>query len=127
MGDAGRKAELYEQFARVGKALASPKRLELLDLLAQGERSVEVLACEAGLRLTSPIATSPATSCETAGPDTPVRRARSLAASDSRPIARSARYWASVSRGRCAASSRSIQRDTSGATATRASAASSGL
>ena len=53
MGDAGRKAELYEQFARVGKALASPKRLELLDLLAQSERSVEVLACEAGLRVTS--------------------------------------------------------------------------
>jgi rhodanese-related sulfurtransferase len=53
MGDVQRKAELYEQFARVGKALASPKRLELLDLLAQGERSVEVLAREAGLGLTS--------------------------------------------------------------------------
>lgn len=37
---------LYEQFARVGKALASPHRLELLDVLAQGERSVEVLAQE---------------------------------------------------------------------------------
>ena len=44
MGDARRKADLYEQFARVGKALASPRRLELLDLLAQGERSVEGLA-----------------------------------------------------------------------------------
>ncbi|MHB8595838.1 MAG: ArsR/SmtB family transcription factor [Ktedonobacteraceae bacterium] len=40
---------LYEQFARVGKALASPRRLELLDVLAQGERSVEVLAQEAGM------------------------------------------------------------------------------
>lgn len=40
---------LYEQFARVGKALASGHRLELLDLLAQGERSVEELAAEAGL------------------------------------------------------------------------------
>jgi rhodanese-related sulfurtransferase len=38
------KQPLYEQFARVGKALASPSRLELLDLMAQGERSVEALA-----------------------------------------------------------------------------------
>ena len=40
---------LYEQFARVGKALANPHRLELLDVLAQGERSVEVLAQETGI------------------------------------------------------------------------------
>jgi rhodanese-related sulfurtransferase len=53
MGDQERKAELYEQFARIGKALASPKRLELLDLLAQGKRSVEDLAEQAGLRLGS--------------------------------------------------------------------------
>jgi rhodanese-related sulfurtransferase len=53
MGDRQRKAELYEQFARVGKAMASPRRLELLDLLAQGERSVEDLAAEAGLGLSS--------------------------------------------------------------------------
>ncbi len=53
MGDAERKAELYEQFARVGRALASPKRLELLDLLAQGERNVDDLAIQAGLGLTS--------------------------------------------------------------------------
>lgn len=38
------KDELYAQFARVGHALASPKRLELLDLLAQGERTVEDIA-----------------------------------------------------------------------------------
>jgi DNA-binding transcriptional ArsR family regulator len=38
------KANLYEQFALVGKALASPARLELLDLIGQGERSVEDLA-----------------------------------------------------------------------------------
>src|SRR5438034_4308635 len=38
------KDPLYEQFARVGKVLSSPKRLELLDLLLQGERSVETLA-----------------------------------------------------------------------------------
>lgn len=43
------KSALYEQFARLGKALASPARLELLDLLAQGERSVEDLAREADL------------------------------------------------------------------------------
>jgi rhodanese-related sulfurtransferase len=53
MGDARHKAELYEQFARVGKALASPRRLELLDLLAQGERSVEDLAGAASLGVTS--------------------------------------------------------------------------
>jgi rhodanese-related sulfurtransferase len=38
------KQRIYEQFARIGKALASPQRLELLDLLGQGERSVEALA-----------------------------------------------------------------------------------
>lgn len=35
---------MYEQFARVGKAFSSPKRLEVVDLLAQGERSVEEVA-----------------------------------------------------------------------------------
>jgi rhodanese-related sulfurtransferase/DNA-binding transcriptional ArsR family regulator len=40
---------LYEQVARVGKALSSPKRLELLELLAQGERTVEALANEAAI------------------------------------------------------------------------------
>ncbi len=53
MGDAARKTELFEEFAKVGKALASAKRLELLDLLAQGERSVEMLAGRAGLGLTT--------------------------------------------------------------------------
>jgi rhodanese-related sulfurtransferase/DNA-binding transcriptional ArsR family regulator len=43
------KDSLYEQFARIGRALANPHRLELLDLLAQGERSVEDLAREAAL------------------------------------------------------------------------------
>lgn len=38
------KGDLYEQFARIGKALASPKRLELLDLLSQGPRTVEDIA-----------------------------------------------------------------------------------
>ncbi len=40
---------LYEQVARVGKALASPKRLELLEMLAQGEKAVEVVAAEVGI------------------------------------------------------------------------------
>jgi len=53
MGDPVAKAALFEQFAQVGKALGSAKRLELLDLLAQGERSVEVLAGRAGLGLTT--------------------------------------------------------------------------
>jgi rhodanese-related sulfurtransferase len=43
------KDAIYEQFARIGKAVSSPKRLELLDLLCQGERTVEVLAKETGL------------------------------------------------------------------------------
>lgn len=43
------KGQLYGQFARIGKAMASPARLELLDLLAQGERTVEALARETAL------------------------------------------------------------------------------
>ena len=38
------KDALYAQFARIGHALASPKRIELLDLLGQGEKTVEALA-----------------------------------------------------------------------------------
>jgi len=38
------KNPLYAQFARIGHAVASPVRIELLDLLAQGEKTVEVLA-----------------------------------------------------------------------------------
>ncbi|MGW0733143.1 ArsR/SmtB family transcription factor [Streptomyces sp. NPDC002851] len=49
----GSKAQLYEAFAVSGKALASGKRLELLDLLAQGERTVDALAKAAGLNLTT--------------------------------------------------------------------------
>ncbi len=40
---------LYEQVARVGKALASPKRLELLEMLAQGEKAVEAVAADVGI------------------------------------------------------------------------------
>ncbi|MEV0740532.1 metalloregulator ArsR/SmtB family transcription factor [Streptomyces sp. NPDC050549] len=53
MGDAARKSALYDAFARTGKALSSGKRLELLDLLAQGERTVDALAKAAGLNLTT--------------------------------------------------------------------------
>jgi rhodanese-related sulfurtransferase/DNA-binding transcriptional ArsR family regulator len=49
MDDRQFKDTLYEQFARIGHALSTPKRLEILDLLGQGERSVEVLAREANL------------------------------------------------------------------------------
>lgn len=38
------KDAVYEQFSRVGKAVSAPKRLELLDLLCQGPRTVETLA-----------------------------------------------------------------------------------
>ena len=43
------KDPLFDQFARIGKAVANPHRLEFLDLLAQGERRVEELAGEASL------------------------------------------------------------------------------
>jgi rhodanese-related sulfurtransferase len=49
VADRAAKTELFEQYARVGKALSAPKRLELLDLLAQGERTVDALARTAGL------------------------------------------------------------------------------
>lgn len=42
------KDAVYEQFARVGKATSSPKRLELLELLGQAPRTVEALAKETG-------------------------------------------------------------------------------
>ncbi|MDE2628417.1 MAG: ArsR family transcriptional regulator [Burkholderiales bacterium] len=41
------KSFLYEQVARIGKAVASPKRLELIELLCQGEKTVEALAAQA--------------------------------------------------------------------------------
>lgn len=41
------KTHLYEQVARIGKAFSSPKRLELIELLCQGEKAVEVLAADA--------------------------------------------------------------------------------
>lgn len=44
----GSKKSIYEQLARIGKAVASPPRLELLDLLCQAPRTVEGLAREAG-------------------------------------------------------------------------------
>jgi rhodanese-related sulfurtransferase len=47
------KDQLFEQFARIGKALGSPHRLELLDLLAQGERTVESLAQETAMSVAS--------------------------------------------------------------------------
>ena len=46
------RTALNEQFARIGKALASPRRLELLDLLTQGEHSVEALATESDMGVT---------------------------------------------------------------------------
>ncbi len=45
------KDAIYEQFSRIGKAVSSPKRLELLDLLCQGAKNVETLAQETGLTL----------------------------------------------------------------------------
>lgn len=49
MAETNLKKAVYEQLARIGKAVASPPRLELLDLLCQGPRTVEALAREAAL------------------------------------------------------------------------------
>jgi rhodanese-related sulfurtransferase/DNA-binding transcriptional ArsR family regulator len=53
MHDRGAKDALYAEFAAIGKVLGSPKRLELLDLLAQGPRSVEELAAAADLGMST--------------------------------------------------------------------------
>ena len=47
------EADLHEQFARIGKALGSARRVELLDLLCQGERSVEALARASSMTVTN--------------------------------------------------------------------------
>jgi len=53
----GRKLKnlLYEQVARIGKAASSPKRLELIEVLSQGEKSVEqpAAATDIGVKLAS--------------------------------------------------------------------------
>lgn len=53
MPDRTRKEALFAQFAAVGKVLGNPKRLELLDLLSQGPRSVESLAEAADLGMST--------------------------------------------------------------------------
>jgi len=47
------RADLYEQLARIGKVVMHPKRIELLDLLCQAERSVDALATATRLKLTT--------------------------------------------------------------------------
>ena len=47
------KDAVFEQFARVASALASPKRLEVIDLLAQGPRSVESIARQTAMSVTN--------------------------------------------------------------------------
>lgn len=49
MNNRALKDLLYEQVARVGKALSSPKRLEILEMLAQGEKAVETLSSEVAI------------------------------------------------------------------------------
>lgn len=53
MGDRASKDALFAEFAAVGKVLGNPKRLELLDLLAQGPRSVDDLASAAALGMST--------------------------------------------------------------------------
>lgn len=49
MDERSLKDLLYQEFARIGKSLSSPKRLEILDLLSQGPKSVEVLSKATGM------------------------------------------------------------------------------
>ena len=53
MADTNRqtKNQLYGQVARIGKAIASPKRLELIEILCQGEKTVEQLAQDAEISI----------------------------------------------------------------------------
>ncbi|MDP3968052.1 MAG: metalloregulator ArsR/SmtB family transcription factor [Nocardioides sp.] len=53
MGDRSSKEALFAEFAAVGKVLGNPKRLEILDLLAQGPRSVEDLAATAAVGMST--------------------------------------------------------------------------
>ncbi len=53
MSERNVKDALYEQFARVGKVTGHPKRLELLDLLCQSERTVDELARATRLKVTT--------------------------------------------------------------------------
>jgi rhodanese-related sulfurtransferase/DNA-binding HxlR family transcriptional regulator len=53
MGDRAKKEALFTEFAAVGKVLGNPKRLELLDLLSQGPRSVEDLAAAASVGMST--------------------------------------------------------------------------
>src|SRR2546430_5834015 len=49
MPDRGVKVELFDQFARVAKAVASGRRVEIVDVLTNGDRTVEELARQVGL------------------------------------------------------------------------------
>jgi DNA-binding transcriptional ArsR family regulator len=49
MADRAAKTALFDEFARAAKALASGRRIELLDVLANGERTVKALAREVSL------------------------------------------------------------------------------
>jgi rhodanese-related sulfurtransferase/DNA-binding transcriptional ArsR family regulator len=55
LGVEGREAKdrLYEQFARAAKAVANPKRIEVLELLAQGEHTVDAVAQATGMGVTN--------------------------------------------------------------------------
>ena len=53
MSDRSRKEALFAEFAAVGKVLGNPKRLELLDVLSQGARSVEDLAAAASVGMST--------------------------------------------------------------------------
>ena len=66
MGHRAFKKRVYPEFARIAQALASDKRLELLDLLAQGSRHVEALVQETEMSVASSQGSSVSASCTAA-------------------------------------------------------------
>jgi len=61
------KKDLFGQFARVAKALANGHRLELIEFLAQGERSVDELARLTGLSVARRVSVTRLVSCDASG------------------------------------------------------------
>ena len=92
MPEANAKAALFDAFASVAAALASGRRAEIVDLLAQGERPVEEIARETGQSVLSDLAPS-AAACQERPRPLSSRRATDLLPTRKRP------RWRAV--GRC--------------------------
>ena len=72
MSDAGAKSSLFDGFARVAQALASGRRAEIIDVLANGERTVESLAAVTNTEYWLPRPISRIRSCSSFGSMRPI-------------------------------------------------------